>query len=97
MEKEKEKEYSNPNPIRVGISIGDINGIGPEVIMKSFLDTRMVIDCTPIIYGSEKVLSHYQALLEMDDFSIQICKNASQALENNVNVVNVWSVSATEK
>ena len=77
--------------IKVGITIGDINGIGPEIILKALRDARILKDFTPIIYGSEKVLSHYQALLEMDDFSIQICKNASQALENNVNVVNVWT------
>ena len=77
--------------IKVGITIGDVNGIGPEIILKALRDARILKDFTPIIYGSEKVLSHYQALLEMDDFSIQICKNASQALENNVNVVNVWT------
>jgi 4-hydroxythreonine-4-phosphate dehydrogenase len=90
MEKEKEKDYSNPNPIRVGISIGDINGIGPEVIMKSFLDTRMVIDCTPIIYGSTKVFSHYKKELELPEFSYLSCKDAGEAQNNKVNIINVW-------
>ena len=41
-DKEKEKEVGNPNPIKVGISIGDINGIGAEVIMKSLSDSRVL-------------------------------------------------------
>ena len=43
-DKEKEKEQGNPNPIKVGISIGDINGIGTEVIMKSLNDSRLLLD-----------------------------------------------------
>ena len=89
MEKENEKEYSNPNPIRVGISIGDINGIGPEVIMKSFLDTRMVLDCTPIIYGSTKVFSHYKKELELPEFSYLSCKDAGEAQNNKVNIIRI--------
>ncbi|TNF50024.1 MAG: 4-hydroxythreonine-4-phosphate dehydrogenase PdxA [Bacteroidetes bacterium] len=87
---EKEKEYVNPNPIKVGISIGDINGIGPEIIMKVFKDPRMSIDCTPIIYGSTKVFSHYKKVLDENDFSYQSCKSASDAHSKKVNVVNAW-------
>ena len=86
-----ESSTENQALIKVGITVGDINGIGPEIILKALRDARILKDFTPIIYGSEKVLSHYQALLEMDDFSLQTCKSASQALENNVNVVNVWT------
>lgn len=90
-EKEKEKEVGNPNPIRVGISIGDINGIGPEVIMKSLKDSRMLLDVTPIIYGSNKIFSHYKKELEESEFNYQSCKSAEEAQIRKINVVNVWN------
>ena len=43
--------------IKVGISIGDLNGIGMEVILKTFKDARMMDFCTPIVFGSNKVAS----------------------------------------
>ena len=43
--------------IKVGISIGDLNGIGPEVVLKIFEDSRMLEFCTPIIFASIKTLS----------------------------------------
>ncbi|MDO9261909.1 MAG: 4-hydroxythreonine-4-phosphate dehydrogenase PdxA, partial [Flavobacteriaceae bacterium] len=43
--------------IKVGISVGDINGIGIEIILKSFADKRMLEFCTPIIFASNKVVS----------------------------------------
>ena len=46
--------------IKVGISIGDINGVGIEVILKTFEDKRMLDFCTPIIFGSTKVISFYK-------------------------------------
>jgi 4-hydroxythreonine-4-phosphate dehydrogenase len=91
MEKEKEKEIGNPNPIKVGISIGDVNGIGPEVIMKALKDARILLDCTPIIYGSNKVFSHYKKVLEETEFSYQSCKVADEAQIRKINVVNVWN------
>jgi 4-hydroxythreonine-4-phosphate dehydrogenase len=91
MEKEKEKEVGNPNPIKVGISIGDINGIGPEVIMKALKDARMMLDCTPIIYGSTKIFAHYKKVLNDQDFNYQSCKLAEEAQIRKINVVNVWS------
>lgn len=90
-EKEKEKELGNPNPIKVGISIGDVNGIGPEVIMKALKDARILLDCTPIIYGSNKVFSHYKKILEENDFNYQSCKTAEEAHIRKINVVNVWN------
>jgi 4-hydroxythreonine-4-phosphate dehydrogenase len=93
--KEKEKEYLNPNPVRVGISIGDVNGIGPEVIMKALKDPRILMDCTPIIYGSTKVFSHYKKLLEENDFAYQSCKEVEEAIMRKINVVNVWQDEIT--
>ena len=46
--------------IRVGITIGDINGIGPEIIIKALRDNRILQDCIPIIYGSTKTISFHK-------------------------------------
>ena len=42
--------------LKIGITIGDMNGVGPEIILKTFQDNRMLDFCTPIIYASEKSL-----------------------------------------
>lgn len=98
MEKEKAahktvhpKEEGNPNPIRVGISVGDINGIGPEIIIKSLNDNRILLDCTPIIYASTKTLSFHKKLLNDPDFNYQTCKSATDAQLRKINIVNVWN------
>lgn len=91
MEKKTEtKERSLRPAIRVGISIGDVNGIGPEVIMKSLRDNRLLIDCTPVIYGSAKVFSFYRKRLRINDFNYQAVKSAEQAKSRKINIVNIW-------
>src|SRR5690606_25534404 len=78
------------NLIRVGISIGDINGIGPEVVIKALSDNRLLLDCTPVIYASNKVLAYHKKLIDNTEFVYQSCKSASEAREKKVNVVNLW-------
>lgn len=89
MEKEKEKELVREYPVRVGISIGDINGISPEVVIKALSDNRVLLDFTPIIYASNKVLSHHKKLLDLNEFNYQSVKSASDARNRKVNVVSV--------
>ena len=92
MEKNLEikKETSSRKPVRVGISIGDINGIGPEVIMKSLNDNRILVDCTPVIYGSTKVFSFFKKELDFQEFAYQAVEKAEKAIKGKVNVVNIW-------
>ena len=79
----------NKEKIKLGISIGDLNGVGGELILKTFEDSRMLDFCTPVIYASEKTLSflkkHFESTLDFN--SIQ---DADQALDTKVNVVTVW-------
>lgn len=84
------KETSARTPVRVGISIGDVNGIGPEVIMKALSDNRILLDCTPIIYGSTKVFSFYKKTLEHQEFVYQTAANADDAKKGKNNIVNIW-------
>lgn len=89
IEKEKEKELGRENPIRVGISIGDINGIGPEVIIKALSDNRLFLDCTPIVYASNKIMAFHKKLIANQDFAYQSCKSADEAQNKRVNVINL--------
>ncbi|MCS7077447.1 MAG: 4-hydroxythreonine-4-phosphate dehydrogenase PdxA [Bacteroidia bacterium] len=56
---------------RIGITIGDINGISAEIIIKTFLDPSILEYCTPVIYGSVKVLNYYRQFLKIDKFLFQ--------------------------
>ncbi len=77
------------NRIKVGISVGDLNGIGPEVILKTFKDHRMFELCTPIVFASTKALSYHRKLLKMD-IPIHGIVHTSQAFPNKLNVLNLW-------
>lgn len=52
--------------IKVGITLGDMNGIGPEVIIRALSDPRLFQDITPVIYGSNRVMNFYKKELELD-------------------------------
>lgn len=75
--------------IKVGVTIGDINGIGPEVIIKTFLDDRILALCTPIIYGASKVISYHKNIVD-DDFRFNQLKLGDKPIDGKVNVVNCW-------
>jgi 4-hydroxythreonine-4-phosphate dehydrogenase len=60
---------SNKTPIRLGISIGDTNGIGPEVILKTFSDNRLLDFVTPVIYSSATLLSAHRKTLDLPAFA----------------------------
>ncbi len=82
---------SNANHnIKVGITIGDINGIGPEVIMKALDDQRILQDFTPIIYASSKVLAFHKKHLKLEELQYQSIKSADEATTPKIYVVNLW-------
>jgi len=76
--------------IKVGISCGDVNGVGLEVIMKTFLDSRMHQVCTPVIYAGNKLVSHQRKLLNMTEFQYQTVRSGNDVILRKTNVVNVW-------
>lgn len=75
--------------VNAAISIGDCNGIGLEVIMKTFVDQRMLSFCTPIIYGSAKVLAYHRKKLGLNDFTFHEIKSAEDARSKRVNLIDV--------
>ena len=74
--------------IRVGITHGDINGIGYEVILKTFSDIRIADLCTPIIYGSSKIAAYHRKVLEMQPVNISVINQAEDAGVNRINIIN---------
>lgn len=75
--------------IKVGISIGDLNGIGCEIILKTFQDSRMLSFCTPVIFANTKVVSYYKKILKIP-INFQGIPSADKAIDDKVNVVNLW-------
>lgn len=74
--------------IRVGITHGDINGIGYEVILKTFGDSRVAELCTPVIYGSSKLAAFHRKALELPSVNMNIIKQPEEAGVNRVNIIN---------
>jgi 4-hydroxythreonine-4-phosphate dehydrogenase len=72
----------------IGISIGDFNGIGPEVILKAVGGNRLNKICTPVIYGSGKVINRYRQQLEMKDWQYFSIQKIEQLNHKQVNVIN---------
>lgn len=73
----------------VGITIGDVNGIGPEVIIKTFADSRVLKFGTPVIYGSTKVIAKYKKILEIEEFGYSHIKSAEQVNHKKINLISV--------
>jgi 4-hydroxythreonine-4-phosphate dehydrogenase len=80
---------ANNKKIRVGITQGDTNGIGYEVILKALSNPQINELCTPIIYGSSKVLSYHRKANEIQPYQINIVKSAEGARENIPNLIEV--------
>ncbi|GAB5400787.1 MAG: 4-hydroxythreonine-4-phosphate dehydrogenase PdxA [Aureisphaera sp.] len=73
----------------VGISIGDLNGIGSEVVLKAFQDNRMLEFCTPVIFASVKLMSFFKKTYELD-LSLHGIDNLQSIVHKKINVLNVW-------
>lgn len=79
------------NRILVGITHGDINGIGYEVILKALEDNRLLELCTPVVYGSTKIAGYYRKGLDMANIPFNVINEASQAKYDANNIINVVS------
>lgn len=76
--------------VRVGITQGDINGIGTEVIIKTFLDPAMLEVCTPIVFGSNKTATFHRKTMGIEDFSFNTIREPEQANPKRPNLVNIY-------
>lgn len=75
--------------ITVGISIGDYNGVGIEIILKTFLDKRMFDFCTPVLFGSAKLITAYKKNMDINLLFNGI-RQVDAAIQGKFNVLNLW-------
>lgn len=75
--------------IRIGISIGDINGIGVEVFLKVCRKKGLLDFFTPILFGSTRVCSYYKQRMDID-LTLQGIRHPKESLDHKVNVINLW-------
>lgn len=80
---------ANERKIRIGITQGDTNGIGYEVILKTFANATMMELCTPVIYGSSKIMTYHRKAIDMPAYQVNITKSAEQLKDNLPNLVEV--------
>jgi 4-hydroxythreonine-4-phosphate dehydrogenase len=82
----KNQLLSMEGKIRIGITQGDINGVGWEVVLKSFEDPTMLELCTPVIYGSPKVATYHRKTMDIQT-PFSIINSAVDAADGTVNIV----------
>ncbi len=82
------------NKLRIGITMGDINGIGPEIIIRTLNDKRFKANYTPIIYGSSKIVSYYRNIVGANDFHPSYFDNINNLHTGKVYLKNCWEDKA---
>ena len=83
------KKMSEKTNIRIGVSIGDLNGVGLEVIMKTFADERMLDFCTPVLFASNKVIAFGKKQFGID-FTYNGIVHLNSIIDHKINVMNIW-------
>jgi 4-phospho-D-threonate 3-dehydrogenase / 4-phospho-D-erythronate 3-dehydrogenase len=74
----------------IGISIGDLNGIGAELAIKTFSDSRLMEICTPILFASNKLINFYRKSIPESTFNYQHIKDLTRPFHKQVNLYNCW-------
>lgn len=74
----------------IGITVGDLNSIGTELVIKTFTDSRMLEFCTPVIFASNKTINFYRKLMNENNFNYQSLKEFARLNHKQVNVFNCW-------
>jgi 4-hydroxythreonine-4-phosphate dehydrogenase len=82
-------QQHNEKPV-IGITTGDLNGIGPEVIIKTFADSRMLDLCTPVIFASNKVINYYRRIVTENPFNFTSTKDLTKLNPKQINIFNCW-------
>lgn len=78
------------NKLKIGISIGDVNGIGLEVIIKTLANHAILNYCIPIVYGHTKISSFHRKANGLGDFTFNVIQSANQAQAKKANMINCW-------
>jgi 4-hydroxythreonine-4-phosphate dehydrogenase len=83
----------NEHKLRIGITLGDPNGIGPEVVMKALHDQALLDLCTPVIFGNGKVLNAHRKAIGMEEFNVNVVRDQDNLHQRRVNL---WSTGEEE-
>ena len=81
---------NQPHKPVIGITCGDLNGIGIEIIIKVFSDNRVLEQCTPVIFASNKVINFYRKTLPEFNFNWQNVRDLSHLNAKQMNIYNCW-------
>jgi 4-hydroxythreonine-4-phosphate dehydrogenase len=81
---------------RIGITLGDYNGVGPEVVLKALSDNRILNLVTPVVYGSARVISFYKKLLNIEELNYTQVRNKGQYAAKSINVINSFGEETFE-
>lgn len=76
------------NRLKVGLTHGDVNGIGYELLVKMMAENKICEVCTPILYGSSKVAAYHRKNLNVENFSLNNIQSAQEANSKRCNVIN---------
>jgi 4-hydroxythreonine-4-phosphate dehydrogenase len=74
----------------IGLTLGDFNGIGPEIIIKTLTDARILKICIPVVYGSYKVLSKYKKITETEEVVFNSIRNMEGLNPKKINLITCW-------
>src|SRR3954453_21340110 len=74
----------------IGFSVGDLNGIGTELIIKTLADTRILDFCTPVIFANNKSINFYRKSSTSANFTFTVIKDLAKPLTKQVNIYNCW-------
>lgn len=74
------------NKVVVGISQGDLNGIGLEIILKTIADSALAEICVPVLFSSQKTVSYFRKMLALDEFNFNPCRDFSQLNSKKTNL-----------
>jgi len=84
---------NQPHKLRIGITLGDVNGIGPEVVIKALADARLLNIITPVVYGSARAISYYKKQLNIEELNYTQVRSKGQFAPKSINVINCWEDS----
>src|SRR5882762_4132591 len=80
---------SHTRPV-IGISCGDINGIGIELIIKALADTRLLELCNPVVFASNKVINFYRKSIPDINFNYQNARDLNRIAPKQITLINCW-------
>ncbi len=81
---------SNPQKPVIGITCGDLNGIGTELIIKTFADSRILDHCTPVLFTSNKCINFYRKIIPEYNLNYQVSKEFSRINPKQINLFSCW-------